>query len=182
MRSSPIVVVAYDPAWPALFEQLCAGLWPALRDLASAIEHVGSTSVPGLAAKPVIDMDIVVPGPAAMAQVIERLGHLGYQHRGNLGIDGREAFQHPPGLPAHHLYACVVDGVALANHLAVRDYLRAHPATAERYGRLKMQLADAFPHDIDAYVAGKTDMLLDILRESGFPTSQLDEIAQANRL
>ncbi|MDQ8024244.1 MAG: GrpB family protein [Moraxellaceae bacterium] len=177
----PIVVVDYDPQWPLCFAQLRDRIWPVLSDIASTIEHVGSTAVPGLAAKPVIDMDIVLPGPAQIQQAIERLARLGYEHRGNQGIEGREAFRQPAGLPPHHLYACVADSLALANHLAVRDALRADPVLAARYGSLKKRLAGECAGDIDTYVAGKTGLLLDILQQAGLSGPQLEAIAQANR-
>lgn len=185
-----IVVVPYNSAWPALFELLRQHLWPAVHDIAICIEHVGSTSVPGLAAKPVLDVDIVVDNEAAMPSLIARLARLGYQHRGNLGIEGREAFRAPDAsvsglsvseLPVHHLYACTEGCTALANHLAVRDHLRANPETAARYGVLKQQLAREFPNDIDQYVAGKTDLLLEILAKAGFTHEDLDGIERANR-
>ncbi|MBL0939315.1 MAG: GrpB family protein [Gemmatimonadaceae bacterium] len=181
MSVKSIVVVPYDSAWPALFEQLRQHLWPAVHDVAISIEHVGSTSVPGLAAKPVLDIDIVIAPATPVSLVADRLSTLGYQHRGNLGIEGREAFRAPEGSPTHHLYVCLSDSEALANHLAIRDHLRAHPDTAARYGALKQQLAREFPHDIDAYVAGKTDLLLEILALRGFSRASLDAIERVNR-
>ena len=164
-----IVVVDYDPAWLAAFERLRAAIWPAVRDAAEAIEHVGSTAVPGLAAKPIIDLDIVVRSGAEVPAAIARLATLGYAHRGNLGIEGREAFDVPPGPHAHHLYVCPRDSAALANHVAVRDYLRAHPDAAREYGELKKALATRFPHHIEAYVGGKTDLLRRIMRAARAP-------------
>lgn len=93
----------------------------------------------------------------------------------------REAFDSPDELPAHHLYVCLRDSLGLVNHLAVRNYLRAHPETAQAYGDLKKRLADQFPHDIDSYGEGKTELILDILREAGFLPEQLQEIEAANR-
>jgi GrpB-like predicted nucleotidyltransferase (UPF0157 family) len=162
-----IVVVDYDPGWPGVFEGLRSEIWPVVEDIALATEHVGSTSVPGLAAKPIIDISVVVPTDADIPAAIERLATLGYVHRGNLGIERREAFDSPERLPRHHLYACPRDSVALANHLAVRDHLRTHPETAHEYGELKKRLAREFPHDIDKYIAGKTDLILKILRAAG---------------
>ncbi len=144
------------------FADLHARIEPALRGIALAIEHVGSTSVPGLAAKPIIDIDAVIPSPTEMPAAIDRLAALGYVHSGNLGIAGREAFESPAALPAHHLYVCLKGGSALRNHLAVRDYLRRNPAAAAAYGRLKIQLAEQFPYDIESYLAAKTDFLTTI--------------------
>src|SRR5262245_8084049 len=102
-----VVVVDYDRAWPEMFAALRAWLWPVVGDLASSIEHIGSTSVPGLAAKPIIDFDIVVPSAERVPAVIERLAGLGYRHRGDLGVPGREAFYRPRSTLAHQLYVCV---------------------------------------------------------------------------
>lgn len=181
MKQRVIVVVDYDPSWPLAFEGLKSRILPVLGDVAVSVEHVGSTSVPGLAAKPVIDMDVVVASAADMADAIERLAVLGYAHRGDLGIEGREAFHAPPEGPAHHLYVCVDGAAALANHLAVRDYLRRNEAAVKAYGSLKKRLARTFPEDIARYVGGKTDFLLRILRESGFPGEVLAAIGDANR-
>ncbi|MGD1904026.1 MAG: GrpB family protein [Geitlerinemataceae cyanobacterium] len=178
----PIIVVDYDPNWPTIFQQLHARLWPVIRDVALAIEHVGSTSVPGLAAKPIVDLSAIVPSEREIPIAIEQLSALGYVHRGNLGIAGREAFKTPDGLPDHHLYVCPQGSPALANHLAVRDYLRAHPQAVREYGNLKKQLARQFPNDIDRYIDGKTDLIVDILRKQGMALEQLAIVERANRM
>jgi GrpB-like predicted nucleotidyltransferase (UPF0157 family) len=176
-----VVVVDYDPAWPETFDLLRSRIWPAVADLAVAIEHVGSTSVPGLAAKPIIDIDLVVPGTEEIPAVIERLAGVGYEHRGDLGVPGREAFRYMGDLPRHNLYACAADSLALANHLAVRNHLRSFPDVARQYGALKKQLAEQFPYDIDSYVDGKTDTILAILRIAGFQEERLETIERINR-
>jgi GrpB-like predicted nucleotidyltransferase (UPF0157 family) len=176
-----IEVVDYDPRWPETFERLRSRIWASLRDVALSVEYVGSTAVPGLAAKPIIDISIVVPERSDVQTGISRLANLGYVHRGDLGIDGREAFANPDGLPMHNLYLCPRDSVALANHLAIRDYLRTHPETAREYGELKKRLAERFPDDIDGYVDGKTTLLLTMLRATGFPPEQLRKIERGNR-
>jgi GrpB-like predicted nucleotidyltransferase (UPF0157 family) len=158
-----IVVVEYDPAWPSQFELLRRPVAAVLGDLALSIEHVGSTSVPGLAAKPIIDISVVVRDDEGVRTAVDRLATIGYAHEGNLGIEGREAFKKPPGKTAHNLYVCPRDSPALANHLTVREYLRNHPHAAREYGELKKQLAVRFRHDIDNYVAGKTEFLMQIL-------------------
>ena len=101
-----IKVVDYDPCWPKTFERLRSRILTALRDVALSVEHVGSTSVPGLAAKPIIDISIVVAERSDVETGISRLATLGYVHRGDLGIDRREAFANPDGLPMHNLYLC----------------------------------------------------------------------------
>jgi len=176
-----ITVVDYDPSWPAAFERLRTRIWPAVADLATAIEHVGSTSVPGLAAKPVIDLDVVLGSGDHVPEAVARLATLGYAHRGDLGIAGREAFEPPPGAPEHHLYVCPPDSPALANHLALRDHLRGDPQLAAAYGALKQRLARAYAHDIDGYVDGKTAFIVAVLRRAGFAEDALGRIERANR-
>jgi GrpB-like predicted nucleotidyltransferase (UPF0157 family) len=176
-----IEVVDYDPSWPNTFEKLCSILWPALRGVALSVEHVGSTSVPGLAAKPIIDISIVVSQSSEVPTGISRLATLGYVHRGDLGIEGREVFAHPDGWPRHNLYLCPRDSVALANHLALRNYLRTHLEAVREYGELKKSLAERFPDDIASYIDGKTTLLLTMLRATGFPAEQLRQIERVNR-
>ena len=178
---SAVVIVDYDPEWPARFEALRARIWPRVRDVARAIEHVGSTSVPGLAAKPTIDLTVVADSAADVPAAIQRLATLGYVHRGDLGIPGREAFFAPEELPRHHLYVCPPDNLGLENHLRVRDTLRAHPALAAEYGELKKQLAERFPNDVDRYTEGKSSFLGRILRASGLTPDQVAEIEAVNR-
>lgn len=176
-----ITVVEYDPTWPATFETLATPVRRALGSLAVGIEHVGSTAVPGLCAKPVIDMSVVVGSAADLPGAITRLTSLGYVHRGDLGVQGREAFAPPPGLATHHLYVCPRGSLGLRNHLAVRDALRSDPELAAVYGALKRDLAERHPRDVDRYVDGKTAFLLEILRASDLEPDELSRIEAANR-
>ncbi|MDF1522059.1 MAG: alpha/beta hydrolase fold domain-containing protein [Trueperaceae bacterium] len=176
-----IEVVEADPAWAVRFEELRAMIAPALDGIALAIEHVGSTAVPGLAAKPIVDLDVVVADEATSVEAIARLERLGYRHVGDRGVPGREAFERPPGTPPHHLYVRRRAGVALENHLRLHDRPRADPERARAYGDLKRRLAEAHPDDIDAYVAGKTAFIADVLREEGMAAADLDEVEAANR-
>lgn len=175
-----IRVTDYDAQWAATFEQLRARIWPAIADVAESIEHVGSTSVVGLPAKPVIDLSIVAADRQRLASVIERLAGIGYRHRGDLGIAGREAFAASPGTPDHHLYACLAGSVPLRNHLALRDRLRRDPAAVAAYGQLKKDLAAKFPEDIDSYIAGKSAFILKILEEAGLEVAELAAIRAVN--
>ena len=168
-----IEIVPYDPRWPAIFAELSRVVAGALGPLALSIEHVGSTSVPGLAAKPIVDMDVVIVSRSLLPDVLRALAPLGYIHRGDLGIAGREAFAHErPDVPrdgsgrvwpAHHLYVCPQDNAELGGHLALRDYLRAHPESALAYVELKRRLARQFPHDIEGYIEGKATFIQGIL-------------------
>ena len=128
----------------------------ALGVLGSRIEHIGSTSVPGLPAKPIIDMDVVIESVDQLEDVESRLADIGYEPRGDLGVTGRYAFQSPADSPDHHLYVCARDNTELHRHLAFRDYLRRHPEEAAAYGLLKQSLTQAHPFDREAYTEGKT--------------------------
>ncbi len=174
----PIEVHDYRAEWAQTFDDLRARLWPLVHDAALSIEHVGSTAVPGLAAKPIVDIDIVAQ-PDRIALLIARLATVGYVHLGEVGVPGREAFRSPAHTPAHHLYVCVAGSAALRNHIALRDHLRTHPEAARAYGELKRQLAAAHSNDIDRYVAGKAELIAGLLGAAGMPA---DEVAAIFRL
>ena len=175
-----VVVVEYDTAWPRYFASLHARIWPLVQGVALTMEHVGSTSVPGLAAKAVIDADIVVASRSDVAACVRALATLGYAHRGELGIEDRHAFSRPEGDFDHNLYVCVEGCAALRNHLALRDHLLAHPEAVAEYASLKRELARDHPHDIDAYIEGKTAFIVGILQRYAFAGGDLDGIIQAN--
>lgn len=134
-----------------------------------------------MAAKPIIDIDIIIASRAALPVVMERLTTLGYQHRGDLGIEDREAFLSPQNQPAHHLYVCIENSPALQNHIALRDHLRSHPSDAMAYSSLKRQLAERFPHERERYVEGKIDFIVAILKQCGFSAAALDAIKRSNK-
>jgi GrpB-like predicted nucleotidyltransferase (UPF0157 family) len=161
-RKRPVTVVDYDPAWPVQFRSLRGRIASVLRLMASAIEHVGSTSVAGLAAKPVIDIDVLLSSSSFLPAAIDRLAMLGYVHRGDLGIQGREAFLSPVGAIPHHLYVYPPHSSEFRRHVAFRNYLRAHPTDAAEYGELKKALALHFANDRDAYLAGKTEFVTEL--------------------
>jgi GrpB-like predicted nucleotidyltransferase (UPF0157 family) len=163
-RPDPIIVVDYDPQWPAVFETLRAVIAGAIGDLALAIEHVGSTAVTGLAAKPIIDMDVLLRSASDFSLCVQRLAGIGYEHRGDLGIPEREAFAAPPGQPAHHLYVCPPESREFRRHVALRDYLRGHSADASAYGELKRSLAVHYRDERAAYAEGKREFIESLLR------------------
>ena len=165
-KPGTVTIVEYDPDWPSRFQELSIPVKNALGDLIVAIEHVGSTAVPGLAAKPIIDMDVVIPSLSDLPVAIARLAVLGYTHRGDLGIRGREAFQAHASKPKHHLYVCPKDGDELRRHRSFRDYLRAHPDGARSYEALKREAARRFPDDRIAYNEAKSHFVGEVLRAS----------------
>jgi GrpB-like predicted nucleotidyltransferase (UPF0157 family) len=161
--ANPIMVVDYDPNWPIVFESLRKRIADILGDVAAAIEHVGSTAVPNLPAKPIIDIDVLLASETMLPAAIERLASIGYVHRGDLGVPGREAFYAPANDPPHHLYVCPPQSAEFRRHVAFRDYLRAHPREAKIYANLKITLAKRFRDDRPAYNDGKTEFVNGLL-------------------
>ena len=172
--NAPVEIAAYDPCWPGIFTELRDQITSALGPLAHAIEHVGSTAIPGLAAKPIIDIDVVISSPADLPAVITKLRPLGYHPEGDLGVPGREAFTTPPGTPPHHLYVCVAGSAPLERHLALRDLLRARPDLTRAYAALKRSLADQYRNDRTAYTNGKTTFIEQALAAAAASQSQAD--------
>ena len=140
MGTKYVVVLPYDEAWKKDFEEIKAELMAVLDGLVLSVEHVGSTSVPGLAAKPIIDIDVIIEDTDCFEKVKTALETIGYQHEGDLGIPGREAFKYhgKEHLRKHHLYVCAKDSDELKRHLSFRDYLRTHPEAVKEYGRIKL--------------------------------------------
>jgi GrpB-like predicted nucleotidyltransferase (UPF0157 family) len=167
--TSPVTIHEYDVAWPHVFETIRMRIAPALDGMAAAVEHVGSTAVPGLAAKPIIDIDVLLRNAAGLPLAITGLASLGYLHRGDLGVPGREAFRTPPGEFPHHLYVYPPENEQYRRHLVFRDYLRTHPEHANAYASLKRELAAKFRDDREAYNEAKTGFVAEILRRASGP-------------
>lgn len=160
------LVHPYNPAWPSWFEQIKAFVKPTLDDVAHTIEHVGSTAIPGMTAKPIIDIDIIVDR-SVFPLAKERLALLGYSHQGDLGIPEREAFdlveqQMKQSLPPHHLYVCFTSAAALHEHLCFRNFLREHREWVEWLSKHKVQLCQRYANERQAYIDGKADMVREI--------------------
>ena len=176
----PIDVVPYSPEWPQRFEAVARDLRAALVDIPSArVEHVGSTSVPGLAAKPVLDVDVIVAADDVRSAV-DALVAAGYEHRGDLGVTGREAFHAPDDDPRRHVYVCLQGTIHVRNHLAVRDTLRADDALRDEYAAVKLALAADPTMDIDAYLAGKSAVLQKVLAVSDLTDDERLQILRLN--
>ena len=175
-----VEVVPYEPAWPVRFEEVRQHLLSFLAGQDVRVEHVGSTSVPGLAAKPILDIDIVLQNTADFAEVKALLEANGYYHVGDLGITGREAFKYDnkPQLMSHHLYVLSADSEELKRHLTFRDWLRSHPQDREAYAQVKLAAAQQFPDDIGAYIDAKSDVIFEIYQRCGLYRPQnLQEMA-----
>ena len=175
-----VEVVDWSTEWAVQYDEVAGVLRAALAGVASAqVEHVGSTSVRGLAAKPILDVDVIVDA-ADVPAAIAALQSVGYIHRGDLGVAGREAF-HAPGPPRRNVYVCT-DGTAnVRNHLAVRTVLRSRDDLRDAYAAVKRALADDPEMDIDTYIAGKSAVLQEVLEASGeFTEVELETIRRLN--
>lgn len=154
----------YNPEWPTWYARIEGYLRPRLAGCIR-IEHIGSTSIVGMVAKPIIDIDLVV-AEGQMPAAIASIEQAGYLHRGDLGVPGREAFKPvlaaPLSLPAHHLYACAVSCAELRRHLSFRDYLSTHPDEALRLAQFKRHLAFEQRLNRQEYIEGKADVVSEI--------------------
>ncbi len=157
-------LVPYDPAWPRLFGAEAERLQRIFEaaGLRLRVEHMGSTAVPGLAAKPILDILGGYPEDARLADYVRVLTSAGYEHRGEQGIPGREFFRR--GDPrSYHLHLTKIDSQFWRDHLAFRDRLRADDALRDAYARLKYDLAQRFPRDREAYIEAKGPFVRDAL-------------------
>ena len=160
-----IAVVDADPEWPKKFQEIAAYLSPFIADSIVRIEHVGSTSVPGLAAKPIIDIDVVVASEGQVPVVLGLIESAGYRWVGDLTIKGREAFD-PVGttqMPDHHLYLVVENNRAHSDHWLLRDALIDDPVLVERYAALKRENAFRAGDNVERYVALKAAFVAEVL-------------------
>ena len=177
--STAIVVVDYDPRWPNVFTTIREVLAAALADVpVVAIDHVGSTSVPGLAAKPIIDVDVVVRRPF-VSRAIGALQLAGYEPLGDLGIPDRYAFKAPSGAVRQNVYVTVEGCLSVRNHLGLRELLRNDGQLRDEYSAIKRGLA-AETDDVDVYLRGKSEIIRRILQKAGLASSDLDAIARVN--
>lgn len=163
------MVLPYDKEWKTAFEKIKNEIEDAIGDLIINIEHVGSTSVEGLSAKPCIDLDVVIKDYSVFDEVVRRLEKTGYIHEGNLGIKDREAFKYSdkPHLMRHHMYVCPQESEELHRHITFRDYLRSNPDAVKKYSVVKEMAANLYPDDIDKYIEYKTPCIEEMYKLCG---------------
>ncbi|MBO7251573.1 MAG: GrpB family protein [Oscillospiraceae bacterium] len=169
MRTKNVIVLPYNVAWKSAFEDIKKEIENAIGDLIVGIEHVGSTAVEGLSAKPCIDIDVVIKDYSVFQIVVQNLEAIGYIHEGNLGIKDREAFQYrnKPHLQMHHLYVCPQESEELHRHITFRDYLRNHSDAIQKYSLVKETAAKLFPNDIDKYMEYKSHCIEELYMNCG---------------
>ncbi|WP_274362839.1 GrpB family protein [Paenibacillus thermotolerans] len=159
-----VEVLPYNPLWVSKFEEEAENFRLIFGKEIIVIHHIGSTAVPGLNAKPIID---VMPVVKDINRVDEYNGQLllqGYESKGENGICGRRYFTKGGNHRTHHIHIYALGNPQIERHLAFRDYLRAHPKTAKNYGDLKAELAVQYPYDISSYIKGKEELGLEIDR------------------
>jgi GrpB-like predicted nucleotidyltransferase (UPF0157 family) len=190
ISGKPVLIEDYAPTWMKEFEHLAQVYTTHLNGLITAIEHIGSTAVPGLCAKPVIDIDIVIDSRVQLNGIIPILTGLGYEYLGEVAIPDRFVFRPSSTFvpkdhsgrvwQKHHLYCCLKGSAALRNHLILRDALKNDEILAQEYGALKKRLARA-SNNMDEYVMGKTKFITAILATGGMSDRELLAIEQQNK-
>lgn len=169
MQTAKVTVVPYDKAWETAFENIKNELEAVIGHLILGIEHVGSTSVAGMSAKPCIDLDVIIEDYSVFDEIVNKLAAVGYIHEGDLGIPDREAFRYrdKPHLMLHHLYVCPQDSQELHRHITFRDFLRQNAEAVQTYSAVKETAAALFPDDIGQYMAHKTPCIEALYEKCG---------------
>ena len=172
-----IVVVPYNPNWPEQFREEASQIAAIFGPELISIHHIGSTSVPDLSAKPIIDIMPVVRNIEKVEMFNPAMIQLGYEPKGEFGIPGRRYFaKGGDDHRTHHVHTYAPDNSEVKRHLDFRDYLMTHPEEAQFYASLKAELAQQFPHDIFGYMAGKDSFIKETLRKAhewrGKPTDE----------
>ena len=154
----------HQEEWAELFEAEKALILEAIGPYILDIQHVGSTAIPGIPAKPIIDIGVAVRNFEEAAVCIDPIVRLGYVYRGENGIPRRHYFRKGSPVRTHHLHVNEITGLDWQNQTLFRDYLRLHPEAAAEYGRLKTKLARQHPTDRETYLAAKAPFIENILR------------------
>ena len=159
----------YNVLWQSDFEKIKGEIEEAIGNLIIGIEHVGSTSVKGMSAKPCIDIDVIIEDYSFFAAVVDGLQAIGYIHEGDLGIKDREAFKYfnKEHLQVHHLYVCPKYSKELHRHITFRDFLRSNPEAVKKYSLIKEKAAELFPDNIDGYIEYKSPCIEELYKECG---------------
>jgi GrpB-like predicted nucleotidyltransferase (UPF0157 family) len=161
-----VEVLPHDPRWRDAFEAEAKHVAAALGENVVAVHHVGSTAIPNIYAKPVIDLLVEVGDIAEVDGRSSAMESLGYEVMGEYGIPGRRYFRkdNQEGIRTHHVHAFESGSAEATRHLAFRDYMMAHPEDAQRYSELKRKLAEEHPQSMDAYMDGKDDFIKEMDR------------------
>ena len=159
-------MVSYDPAWIQLFQDEAEQIKQIFGEEVIGIHHIGSTAIPGIHAKPVLDLMPVVKEISHVDRFNPAMEQLGYVAMGENGIAGRRFFQKGGDERTHHVHMFAVGDDEITRHLAFRDFMIAHPAEAERYSVLKQRLAAAYPYEMNGYIEGKDSFIREMDRRA----------------
>ncbi|RIW15770.1 GrpB family protein [Algoriphagus lacus] len=180
----------YQAEWLTEFEQLKKALLQVLEEYEIDVQHVGSTAIPNLFAKPILDIDVILENKSLIGEITSKLELIGYKSRGEQGIPGRFAFRQEskktPNIgkskiwQEHHLYVCYSDSLALKNHLLFRDALLKNQKLVQEYSQLKLKLTKEPGMTREDYTRKKTDFILSVLSSFGLDETELNEIKRAN--
>lgn len=163
-----VEVVPHNPRWRDAFEAEAKHVVAALGENVIAIHHIGSTAIPNIYAKPVIDLLVEVRDITKVDGQSSAMELLGYEVMGEYGIPGRRYFRkdNRAGTRTHHIHAFEASSAEVERHLAFRDYMIAHPADAQRYSELKRKLAEEHPQNLDGYMDGKDGFIKEMDRRA----------------
>lgn len=169
MRTEKVIVEDYNKSWMDDFAKIKAKLESILGQTAISVEHVGSTSVVGLSAKPIIDIDVVIDTIADLQEAVKKLEINGYIYEGDLGIADRYAFKYEGKhhLNLHHLYVCPQNSEELHRHITFRNFLRNHPEAVAEYSRIKKKGAKLYPNNIEKYIEFKSACIAELYKKCG---------------
>ena len=166
MRTEKVIVEEYNNIWVNEFQKLKIYFQQILGDSIISIEHVGSTAVCGLAAKPIIDIDVIIKNYSNFTEVKSKLKKYGYYYEGDLGIKDRHAFRYDKSIfMAHHLYVCPKYSKELKKHILFRNYLRSHEKDMKKYGEVKLKGASIYPENIEKYMQYKENIINEIYKK-----------------
>ncbi|MDJ0567455.1 MAG: GrpB family protein [Pleurocapsa sp. MO_192.B19] len=156
-----VEVVPYNPQWKKTFDRESQEIARVLAENLLVIHHIGSTAIPNIYAKPIIDFLIEVKDINLITEQTPAMEKLGYEAMGEFGLIGRRYFrkENPPGIRTHHVHIYETGSSEIERHLAFRDYMLAHPKDAEQYSQLKQKLAQKYPYDIESYMDGKDEFV-----------------------
>ena len=191
-KNQPMLIQKYRKSWVKDFNELSRAINEVLVNLNVSVEHIGSTSIPGLAAKPIIDIDIVFGKNVEFDQIKVRLEKIGYYHKGNQGIHNREVFKRNHAITldkildaiVHHLYVCPADSEELQRHILFRNYLTSNEAERIKYQNLKHKIAEEVNQDQKKYAqlkevkAGK--FINEIIEKAKISSSKFEKQTQLN--
>lgn len=176
-----VIVEEYNPQWAIQFQNIKSEVEDILRGVRYiSIEHVGSTSVPGLPAKPIIDLSVVSEAADVSAAIEALTSNGGYTYMGEMGIPDRHAFRKPSVLPRRNLYVSVKGCHSIRNHLGVREVCRSDPEVREAYGKAKLALSEREWNNVDEYCEAKNEILSWVLERAGMNSEDRKIARQLN--